>query len=70
MHSYRKKTLLNYQDLSLVYGNELISGHQGCMHQDENFEDVTLQVKTGKFNEFFLKARFSYEVCGTDLRDV
>ncbi|KAJ6876851.1 hypothetical protein NC651_029765 [Populus alba x Populus x berolinensis] len=48
MHSYRKKTLLNYQDLSLVYGNELISGHQGCIHQDENFEDVTLQVKTDR----------------------
>ncbi|KAJ6434389.1 hypothetical protein OIU84_017989 [Salix udensis] len=48
MHSYRNKTLLNYQDLSLVYGNELINGHQGCMHQDENFEDTTLQVKNDK----------------------
>lgn len=57
MHSYRNKTLLNYQDLSLVYGNELINGHQGCMHQDENFEDTTLQVKNGKFNVFFLKSQ-------------
>ncbi|KAJ6974524.1 hypothetical protein NC653_030582 [Populus alba x Populus x berolinensis] len=29
----------------LLDKNELIGGHQGCIHQDENFEDVTSTSK-------------------------
>lgn len=73
MHSYRKKTLLNYQDLSLIYGNEVINGYQGHMHQDTNFEDGILRVKTGEFNLYFGKRglfSIAYEVCTSEISEI
>ncbi|XP_021619891.1 uncharacterized protein LOC110620451 isoform X3 [Manihot esculenta] len=43
-HSYRKKTLLNYRELNLIYGNEVVNGHLD-LDQDKNFEDDTTQVR-------------------------
>ncbi|KAJ4830304.1 hypothetical protein Tsubulata_018238 [Turnera subulata] len=51
MHWFRKKTLPNYQDLSLVYESDLINGHGSLMHQENSFEDNILQGKDGDIGQ-------------------
>ncbi|KAF5739487.1 hypothetical protein HS088_TW12G00693 [Tripterygium wilfordii] len=43
--SYRRKKLLNYEELGLIYGNAIID--DGHMHRDKNFEKGNLQIKIG-----------------------
>ncbi|KAJ7978001.1 L10-interacting MYB domain-containing protein [Quillaja saponaria] len=50
-HLYRKKHLLNYQDLGLIYGNTIINGHCDHLLQGNNFEEDILQFKTGEGRE-------------------
>ncbi|KAJ9180208.1 hypothetical protein P3X46_008483 [Hevea brasiliensis] len=46
-HLCRKKTLLNYRELNLIYGNEVVNGHLD-LRQDKSFEDGTMQVRSGE----------------------
>ncbi|KAK9292996.1 hypothetical protein L1049_020979 [Liquidambar formosana] len=49
--SYRKKTLLKYQDLGLIYGNEITNGICSHSYQDKDFEYDIFQLKTGEGEE-------------------
>ncbi|KDP23537.1 hypothetical protein JCGZ_23370 [Jatropha curcas] len=55
--SYQKRTLSNYHELSLIYGNQVINGHLDHMHLDKNFEDGTVQVKAGEEKDVYLLTR-------------
>ncbi|GAV63187.1 Myb_DNA-bind_3 domain-containing protein [Cephalotus follicularis] len=45
--SYRKKSLLDFQDLTTIFGNSGNSGLWGHIRQDNNFEDIIFEVKSG-----------------------
>ncbi|XP_062144294.1 uncharacterized protein LOC133851750 isoform X2 [Alnus glutinosa] len=45
---YRKKTLLNYRDLELIFGNGVSNGHCSHLQRGKNFEDDIIQIKTGE----------------------
>ena len=46
-HSYRRKTLLSYCDLKLIFGNAVRNGHCSHLLQGRNFEDDIIQIKMG-----------------------
>ncbi|BFG36997.1 hypothetical protein CerSpe_232710 [Prunus speciosa] len=48
---YRKKPLLNYQDLNLIYGNEISNVLRSHLHEGTNSEDDILQYMTGEERE-------------------
>uniref|UniRef100_A0A2N9HVL4 Myb/SANT-like domain-containing protein n=1 Tax=Fagus sylvatica TaxID=28930 RepID=A0A2N9HVL4_FAGSY len=50
-HSYRKKTLVNYGDLKLIFGNAVSNGHCSHLWRGRNFEDDIIQIKTGEEKE-------------------
>ncbi|PQQ09203.1 uncharacterized protein Pyn_31348 [Prunus yedoensis var. nudiflora] len=53
-HLYRKKPLLNYQDLNLIYGNEISNVLRSHLHEGTNSEDDILQYMTGEEREAIL----------------
>ncbi|XP_015570640.2 uncharacterized protein LOC8285537 isoform X2 [Ricinus communis] len=55
-HLYRKKTLLNYRDLSLIYGNQFINGCGDHVRHDKNFQDGKIQVRTAEENDIYASA--------------
>ncbi|KAL5566117.1 hypothetical protein UlMin_029281 [Ulmus minor] len=50
-HSYRKKPLLNYQDLSLIYENTISNGVCHQLQRGKNIEDGILHYKNGEERE-------------------
>ncbi|WCJ43189.1 L10-interacting MYB domain-containing protein [Euphorbia peplus] len=56
-HSYRRKTLLNYQDLSMIYGNQVINGHQDNLHYNESFEDCIVQFNSATEKDIYSSAQ-------------
>ncbi|XP_062084705.1 uncharacterized protein LOC133790888 [Humulus lupulus] len=49
--SYRKKPLLNYQDLGLIYGNAISNGVSHHFQRGKNIDDDIVQFKTGEDGE-------------------
>ncbi|XP_065852437.1 uncharacterized protein [Euphorbia lathyris] len=56
-HSYRRKTLLNYQDLSVIYGNKVVNGHRDHLHYNKSFEDCNVQVNHAAEKDIYSSAR-------------
>ncbi|PON56545.1 Myb/SANT-like domain containing protein [Trema orientale] len=49
--SYRKKPLLNYLDLGLIYGNAMSNGVSHRLQREKAFEDDIFQLETGEEGE-------------------
>ncbi|XP_050223673.1 uncharacterized protein LOC126673536 [Mercurialis annua] len=45
---YRGKTLLNYQDLSSIYGKQVIYDHQDHVRHNKNLENGDMQIRTAE----------------------
>ncbi|XP_031255410.1 uncharacterized protein LOC116113397 isoform X3 [Pistacia vera] len=54
--SYRNRTLLNYQDLELIYAYGTKNGPSVHICQDKNLKDYVFQVKTGEEKEGYSSA--------------
>ncbi|KAL4637123.1 hypothetical protein ACB092_03G058000 [Castanea dentata] len=50
-HSYRRKTLLNFCELKLIFGNAVSNGHCSHLLQGRNFEDDIIQIKMAEEKE-------------------
>ncbi|KAM7273238.1 hypothetical protein ACFE04_027902 [Oxalis oulophora] len=48
--SYRKRSLLNYHDLALLFESLSNDGHEDHIHQDQNSEHDNVEVKAEKIN--------------------